>query len=63
VDSARIQILATTAEEVRTEAALPAPEASDPWDLGYRLPADRRIYQAFDVTVAIRASSPWFVQQ
>lgn len=63
VDSARIQILATTAEEVRTEAALPAPEASDPWDLGYGLPADRRIYQAFDVTVAIRASSPWFVGQ
>jgi hypothetical protein len=63
VDSARIQVLATAAEEVRTEAALPAPEASDPWDLGYGLPADRRIYQSFDVTVAIRASSPWFVQQ
>ncbi|MFY9974928.1 MAG: PilW family protein [Chromatiaceae bacterium] len=63
VDSARIQILSTAAEEVRTEAALPAPEASDPGDLGYRLPADRRIYQSFDVTVAIRASSPWFVQQ
>jgi hypothetical protein len=63
VDSARIQVLATAAEEVRTEAASPAPEASDPGDLGYGLSADRRIYQSFDVTVAIRASSPWFVQR
>jgi hypothetical protein len=63
VDSARVQVLATTAEEVRTEAAVPAPDASDPTDLGYGLAADRRIYQSFDVTVATRSSSPWFVRR
>ncbi|MGE5155729.1 MAG: hypothetical protein ACM3ST_17175 [Bdellovibrio bacteriovorus] len=61
VDSARIQILATTAEEVRIEVAVPNPSASTAADLGYGLAADRRIYHAFDVTAAIRSSSPWFL--
>jgi hypothetical protein len=61
VDSARIQILATTAEEVRTEASVPNPSAYTAADLGYGLAADRRIYHAFDVTAAIRSSSPWFL--
>jgi hypothetical protein len=63
VDSARVQILATATEEVRTATAAPVPEASDPGDLGYGLAPDRRIYKPFEVTVAIRSSSPWFLQQ
>ena len=63
VDSARIQILATTAEEVRTEAAVPNPDAAGASDLGYGLPADRRIYHAFDVTAAIRAITSWSIPQ
>lgn len=61
VDSARIQVLATAAESVRTSTAAPAPEASVPGDLGYGLRPDRRIYKPFEVTVAIRSSSLWFV--
>jgi hypothetical protein len=63
VDSARIQVLATTAEEVRTEAAVPNPDAAGASDLGYGLPADRRIYHAFDVTAAIRAITSWSIPQ
>jgi hypothetical protein len=63
VDSARIQILATTAEEVRTEEAVPNPDAAATTDLGYGLPADRRIYGTFEVTAATRSSTPWYVQR
>lgn len=63
VDSAWIQILATTAEEVRSDSAGPNPGAAAATDLGYGLPADRRIYETFDVTTAIRASTPWYVQR
>jgi hypothetical protein len=63
VDSARVQVLATTAEEVRTEAAVPNPNATGATDLGYGLPGDRRIYESFDVTTAIRAITPWVVQR
>lgn len=63
VDSARVQILATATEEVRTTTATPVPEASEPGHLGYGLAPDRRIYKPFEVTVAIRSSSPWFLQQ
>lgn len=62
VDSARIQLLATTGEEVRTEAALPNPGATALPDLGYGLPADRRMYQTFDVTTAIRSNALWYRQ-
>jgi hypothetical protein len=62
VDSARIQLLATTGEEVRTEVALPNPRATALQDLGFGLPADRRMYQSFDVTTAIRSSAPWYLQ-
>lgn len=62
VDSARIQLLATTGEEVRAEAALPNPAATAIQDLGFGLPADRRTYQTFDVTTAIRSSAPWYLQ-
>lgn len=61
VDSARVQVLATAAESVRTSTAAPAPEALAPGDLGYGLTPDRRIYKPFEVTVAIRSSSLWFV--
>lgn len=62
VDSARIQLLATTGEEVRTEGALPNPGATAIQDLGYGLPADRRMYQSFDLTTAIRSNAPWYLQ-
>lgn len=62
VDSARIQLLATTAEEVRTEASVPNPNAAEGADLGYGLASDRRIYHAYDVTAAIRSSSPWYLE-
>ena len=61
VDSARIQILATTAEEVRTEVASPI-QTAQASDLGYGLATDRRIYQPFDVTTAIRASALWYLR-
>lgn len=61
VDSARIQILATTAEEVRTEAASPI-QTAQATDLGYGLATDRRIYQPFDVTTAIRSSVSWYLR-
>jgi hypothetical protein len=62
VDSTRIQLLATTGEEVRTEAALPYPGATAIQDLGYGLPADRRMYETFDVTTAIRSTALWYLQ-
>lgn len=62
VDSTRIQLLATTGEEVRTEAALPNPGATALQDLGYGLPADRRMYETFDVTTAIRSTALWYLQ-
>lgn len=63
VDSVRVQLLATTGEEVRAEASSPNPEALVPTDLGSGLPKDRRIYQILDVTTALRASAPWYVAQ
>lgn len=61
VDSARIRILATAAEEVRTAARAPNPDAAATTDLGAGLPADRRVYQTFDVTAAIRSNAPWYL--
>lgn len=63
VDSARIQILATTAEEVRTAAAAPNLKVTGTSDLGYGLAADRRIYEPFEATAAIRSNTPWYVQR
>ena len=61
VDSARIRLLVTAGESVRTESAAPNPDAVDPNDPGYGLPADRRLYDLYEVTVSNRAGSPWFV--
>ncbi len=64
VDSARVELLVTSADEVRTAAAVsPVHDADEATDLGYGLGADRRIYDIFDVTVATRATSPWYVRE
>lgn len=63
VDSARIRLLVTAGEAVRTEPSAPNPDAQDANDLGFGLPADRRLYDSYGVSVSIRASSPWFVSQ
>lgn len=61
VDSARIRLLVTAGDSVRTESAVPNPDAADTNDPGFGLPSDRRLYDVYQVTVAVRASSPWTV--
>jgi len=62
VDSARVELLATSTDEVRPTTASPV-AASNSNNIGYQLGADRRLYQVFDITVATRASSPWYLRQ
>jgi len=62
VDSVRVELLATSAGEVRSEAAAPA-DAGAPNGIGADLPPDRHLYQVFEVTVATRASSPWYLRR
>lgn len=66
VDSAKVQLLATSMETVRSAPALPTAAivgAAAASGIGSGLPADRRIYELFEVTVAARAISPWYVRQ
>lgn len=60
VNRIRVQLLATHGEQVLRELASPNRGRSD--DLGAGMADDRRFYQAFEVTIAIRSNSPWFVQ-
>jgi hypothetical protein len=60
VQSARIELLATAPDEVRSAAAPPT-DATSANALGHGLPADRRIYKAFTTTIALRVRSPWVV--
>jgi type II secretory pathway component PulJ len=61
VASARIELLVTSDDEVRRADTLPALAApNSPRDLGQDLKADRRLYEAFNATVAIRSLAPWY---
>jgi len=61
VSSARIELLVTSGEAVRRESALPSLAApASPRELGVGLDADRRLYEAFNATVAIRSRAPWY---
>ena len=63
VDSARIRVLVAAGDSVRTAPAAPNPHAADANDPGFGLPSDRRLYDLYQVTVSVRASSPWFVNR
>ncbi len=61
VASARIELLVTSDDEVRGADTLPALAAPhSPRGLGQDLKADRRLYEAFNATVAIRSLAPWY---
>lgn len=63
VDSIRVQLLATWGEQVLIEPARPNNwRDNQGGDLGFGMAEDRRLYQSFDLTVATRASVPWYVQ-
>jgi len=62
VQSIRVQLLATNGEEVLSAAASPGDCCANAGDLGAGMADDRRAYQVFSLTVAARASSPWFVE-
>jgi len=58
--SAQIELLATTADEVRAADAPPTGNAAID-SLGKDLPSDRRLYAAFTTSVALRVRTPWVV--
>jgi type IV pilus assembly protein PilW len=61
VSSARIELLVTSGEAVRRESALPSLAApASPRGLGVGLDPDRRLYETFTATVAIRSRAPWY---
>jgi hypothetical protein len=61
VTSARIELLVTSDQEVRMESVLPSLAAPDSLrGLGQGLAADRRLYETFNATVAIRSRAPWY---
>jgi hypothetical protein len=61
VASARVELLVTSDDEVRRADALPSLAApNSPRLLGQDLEADRRLYEAFNATVAIRSLAPWY---
>jgi len=60
VDSLRIQLLTTWDEQVLAEESRPNGwRDNQPGDLGFGMDADRRLYQAFDVTAATRSRTKW----
>ena len=59
VSSARVELLVTGGDEVRQTAQLPALAAPDSTSgLGANMLADRRLYETFDATIAIRSRLP-----
>lgn len=67
VYSARVELLVgSSADNVRSRSATPSDSAwpgGDTDRLGTGLPADRRLYERFTVTVALRARTPWYLQE
>ncbi len=69
VRSASVELLIATGGGVRSSAAAPAsadwpPNGGSGIDsdtLGYGLPKDRRRYQRFQVNVAMRSRTPWYI--
>jgi Tfp pilus assembly protein PilV len=64
VDTVRVQLLATSSDEIPARTQQPYTTSTDPQVLGggaaqYRLPADRRSYESYGLTIATRAQSPW----
>jgi len=61
VASARIELLVAGDDAVRRADTLPSLAApNSPRGLGHDLKADRRLYEAFNATVAIRSLAPWY---
>lgn len=62
VYSARVQLLVTGGEAVRTSdaspgLAVPSPNATE---LGKNMDADKRLYEVFSSTIAMRSRTPWY---
>ncbi len=61
VHSARIELLVTSDDEVRTKNAPPSQAVRNSTrGLGQGLASDRRLYETFNTTVAIRSRAPWY---
>ena len=64
VYSARVEFLVTGGDEVRRTAEAPSNAAIRSGSgLGDGMGDDRRLYQTFDTTIAIRSRTPWFPEQ
>jgi len=60
VDTLHIELLATSSDEVSVVRQKQYTASTDKTVLGYGLPADRRVYEAYRFTIATRANSSWF---